>query len=397
MKFSVMFFIVLTFLVASFLFGCGDDNTTSLNPTATPGGQATATFTPAPTGSVTPLPTINVTVEELVTNTTANLHSIWFVDDNVGYAAGADLTVIKTTDGGQTWQDASPTIEEVNNWEKFNGGVSTGQEKQTELDDLYGVAFRNASFGMVAGQHELIMYTTDGGDTWQWSQRVDEFTVRSGTELNFEWLNWYLLGGTDTKGLFTAFNYDPTEGAFCTASGEEWIKGVNTLPVKYNDSAAYGAQLWRVGTQGTLEISTDCGQSWIKQPAIFDDSSVDLNSVHIEGEKGIIAGTGGTLLYSNDIGARWEKLTIPGMSEANFDNAYITQKGTIIAITAKDIHNPRRFIASNDMGSTWKEYPTAGHADHDEEGIFLKDNNDKASLYCVGDNGAAVEISPLDW
>jgi len=108
MKISIMFFIVLTFLVASFLFGCGDDDTvSSLNPTATPGGQTTAA--PQPTA----FPTVNVTVEEFYTNTTADLYSIWFVDDSVGYAAGADLTVIKTIDGGETWQDASPTIEDI--------------------------------------------------------------------------------------------------------------------------------------------------------------------------------------------------------------------------------------------------------------------------------------------
>jgi photosystem II stability/assembly factor-like uncharacterized protein len=79
------------------------------------------------------------------------LRSVYFKDSNLGWVVGIGGVVLKTTDGGTTWQ-------------KIN---VTGA-------DLYSISFADASHGIAAGTGKIYV-TTDGGVTW-----ADESPVFSG-------------------------------------------------------------------------------------------------------------------------------------------------------------------------------------------------------------------------
>ncbi|MHC4422872.1 MAG: WD40/YVTN/BNR-like repeat-containing protein, partial [Planctomycetota bacterium] len=66
------------------------------------------------------------------------------MDDQTGYAAGAVGTILKTTDGGETWVAQT-------------SGSVTG---------LKAMCFVNASVGFVVGTVGEILRTDDGGETW---------------------------------------------------------------------------------------------------------------------------------------------------------------------------------------------------------------------------------------
>src|SRR4051794_13841927 len=72
------------------------------------------------------------------------LQDFSFADTNNGFAVGARGTILKTTDGGNTW-------------EILAGGTE---------DDLYGASFVDSTTGTVVGNFGAILRTTDAGSHW---------------------------------------------------------------------------------------------------------------------------------------------------------------------------------------------------------------------------------------
>ena len=72
------------------------------------------------------------------------LYGVSFTDANNGTAVGVGGTILRTTDGGATWNLQSSGTSVV----------------------LSGVAFTDANTGAVVGDGGLILRTTDGGATW---------------------------------------------------------------------------------------------------------------------------------------------------------------------------------------------------------------------------------------
>jgi hypothetical protein len=70
------------------------------------------------------------------------LYGVSFIDANTGTAVGACGTILRTTDGGETWVSQT-------------SGTS---------NYLYGVSFTNANTGTVVGSYGTILRTTSGGD-----------------------------------------------------------------------------------------------------------------------------------------------------------------------------------------------------------------------------------------
>jgi photosystem II stability/assembly factor-like uncharacterized protein len=75
--------------------------------------------------------------------TTKSLHSVYFVNENYGFAVGDTGTIIKTTNSGMTW-----TL-----------------QSYVTANSLYSVFFLNVDTGFVVGQNS-IMRTIDGGTSW---------------------------------------------------------------------------------------------------------------------------------------------------------------------------------------------------------------------------------------
>jgi photosystem II stability/assembly factor-like uncharacterized protein len=79
-------------------------------------------------------------------NPTYYYYDIQFVNKNTGYVCGSNSTIVKTTDGGQTWFDISVALSSQKN--------------------LMGIAMLNESTGYIAGWAETIIKTTNGGINW---------------------------------------------------------------------------------------------------------------------------------------------------------------------------------------------------------------------------------------
>jgi hypothetical protein len=88
------------------------------------------------------------------------LHSVFFIDANIGYAAGEFGTILNTTDGGITW-----------NFQISGTGLR-----------LNSVFYTNENTGYIVGAGGTILKTTNGGGTVGISEKPvssSQFAVRS--------------------------------------------------------------------------------------------------------------------------------------------------------------------------------------------------------------------------
>ena len=112
------------------------------------------------------------------------LYGIGFSDERHGLAVGHDGTILRTGDGGRSWQ---PTRSIVNTplyglalrerraWAvgargaiitSRNGGESWVEQKSGTKKHLYAVCFQDEKRGWAVGVEGLILATSDGGVTW---------------------------------------------------------------------------------------------------------------------------------------------------------------------------------------------------------------------------------------
>src|SRR6266850_3796219 len=150
------------------------------------------------------------------------LYGVSFTDANTGTATGDNGTIIRTTDGGNTWviQSSGTTntlygvsFTDVNNGTGVGasgtilrttdgGNTWVGQTSGT-TDGLLAVSFIDANTGTAVGENGTIVRTTDGGNTWvsQTSGTTNNLNAISFTDANNgTTVSWYgiILRTTDS-------------------------------------------------------------------------------------------------------------------------------------------------------------------------------------------------------
>jgi photosystem II stability/assembly factor-like uncharacterized protein len=121
---------------------------------------------------------------ELNSGTTNNLQALYFYDADTGWVVGAQGTILKTTDGGVSWnQEPSGTSNNLTSVQFITDqlGYTAGQNgtilktidggnSWTDISfgtkHIYEIHFLNADTGFVCGQNGAIYKTINGGATW---------------------------------------------------------------------------------------------------------------------------------------------------------------------------------------------------------------------------------------
>ena len=199
--------------------------------------------------------------------------SICFVDDTTGYVTawkkytsyGGAHTLIKTTDGGETW-----TIITL-----FNTVVD---------NSMSCVYFINPLEGWVVGEIGRIWHTTNGGEDW---------TYQYGITGNIDFYSVYFIDN----------NHGWIAGEGCILytnnGGEDW-----TIALLQDDLILNTVHFvdewngWVAGSEGALLYSTDGGINWVQINTSLSD--VDLCSVHFsDNYNGWAVGASGTVSYTH--------------------------------------------------------------------------------------------------
>ena len=234
----------------------------------------------------------------------APLYNIYFIDEHVGYITGGRGTILKTEDGGKTWARKMARSDTPG-----RGGRPGGIRA-----NLMGIQMISETTGFIAGSENTILKTTDGGETWVGSSeraRVGE------TRNNLENI------------LFVS----PTTG-------------------------------WVIGSFGTLLHTTDAGEAWEKRDPGFDNN---LFGIHFLDENtGWICGQEGLILHTTDGGATWNQQKTESYDDLH-DIIFVD------AMVGWAVGGYNSILHTTDGGKTWTVSNIPGGATF--KGVHATDQN----------------------
>ena len=198
----------------------------------------------------------------------SELNSVYFIDENIGFAIGLGLH-IKTNNGGQTWQqfkfDFQGLMTKINFIDRqtgFSAGlfgnifkttnqgenwIKTNNESDGHIYDFY---FVNGNIGFAGGQKEIIK-TIDGGQTWhiinnspteiyfiQFSDENNGIAIGKGHYTGGDWGTWTTALFRTGNGGITWAKEDNVElsyiASFYDHNNGYSITRNKTFSIKYN-------------------------------------------------------------------------------------------------------------------------------------------------------------------
>lgn len=186
-----------------------------------------------------------------------DLRGASFINGNTGTVVGYHGTIVRTTDGGNSW-----TIQ------------SSGT-----TENLWAVSFTDTSNGTAVGEGGTILRTTNGGDNW--------VSQASGTTEQLRGVSFVdASSGTAVGGAGTILR--------TTDGGNTWIpqpSGTSdTLFGVFFIDANTGTAVGGTLGQSVILRTTDGGQNWVSQPNpgttfLFDVSFTDANNGTAAGDQ----------------------------------------------------------------------------------------------------------------
>jgi len=181
--------------------------------------------------------------------TLALLTAVTMLDAGHAWAVGHDEVILRTSDGGATWQK-----------------VHESTAAQRPLLDVW---FADAQRGIAIGAYSAYYVTADGGRTW-------------------------------TPQPFVA------AAAATAAAGAASADGEPPPDYHLNRIVAAGGRLYIAAEAGHVFRSDDQGASWHALPLPYDGSMFGL--LPLGGDSLLVFGLRGNLFRSDDAGASWAKL-----------------------------------------------------------------------------------------
>lgn len=239
-----------------------------------------------------------VSFEEIPSGTEYELHSIFFVTQQIGFVTGGEKykkgIVLKTINGGNSWSTIYSSIDYP----------------------LKAVSFINADTGVVVGGIKTILRTIDGGANWQSSEVLYSEEAFANTYLDFNSIylaasnNGIIVGGdgyengiilkTSNAGLsWLDITKQACPNCRYTSSKHKELLNYNLQSVSFSD-----ANTGFIAGYGIILKTIDAGNNWFPQPA---PTGGFFRSVFFENNTGFIAGYNGVILKTDD-GLKWNKL-----------------------------------------------------------------------------------------
>ena len=255
--------------------------------------------------------------------TMAWLRAVYFLDQNRGWVAGSNGTLLTTTDGGATWKKLSPltkdslqdvyfadrqvgwlvatrdilklkTNEAPSYLLKTEDGGATWRAIFLNSSDvnarLVRLVFADVQHGWVFGETGVVFGTSDGGAHWMRQTAATKHL---------------LLGG--------AFS-DEAHGCLVGAGGTiihtsdggmNWQTSFvrDGAHVRFNAASFAGKRGWAVGAAGQIFATNDGGRTWFAESSTTDADLFDVN--FIDASEGWAIGAGGLMLHTRDSGIHW--------------------------------------------------------------------------------------------
>jgi photosystem II stability/assembly factor-like uncharacterized protein len=328
----------------------------------------------------------------------------FFNSDSVGWVAGLDGIMHKTTDGGKTWKRQITNLPESHTltsiyfinkdtgWtvglvghilKTTDGGEHWVAQNSGTQEWLYSVKFVSNNTGYVIGISGIALKTTNGGAQWTVlpsthaylysSQAFSENVLLAfGSVYNIN--NFPAIIKTTDGGIsWQSRKVDSTAygdlvscsfidtlkgwtvgkyglGYKTTDGGITWMKGIPDSIALSNYSCVSFKDSLNGCISGSYDslilITSDGGKNWERIPL---NSLYNISNVFYTENRLFATGDSGTILYSTDMGLNWNSL-----------NKFVTHSD-LQGASFPDLHNvwavgyPGVIIKSTDAGLTWNQ------------------------------------------
>jgi len=232
--------------------------------------------------------------EQIIVPTQATLTSVTFIDTQHGWAVGHDLTILKTTDGGQSWQLVHQDID--------------------EQPPLLSVFFLDINRGFALGAYGTFLETDDGGMTWEqrWISE-DDFHLNAMTAVGD-----HLFIAAEAGIVYRSDDQGET---FIELTPDYSGSFFGILPLK-------DTSLLLFGLRGHLFRSDNLGENWQQLPT---DTEAGLTTgLELKDGTSLVAGLSGTLLVSKDHGQSYSVRQDP--DRKGFSKLLETADGGVLAV-----------------------------------------------------------------
>jgi photosystem II stability/assembly factor-like uncharacterized protein len=283
---------------------------------------------------------------------TARLRGVSAVNERVAWASGANSTVLRTTDGGATWQKRKVTPDVL------------------DFRDIDAVDENTAYVLSIGnGSASRIYKTIDAGATWQLQFRNDEAKAFYDAMSFWDRNHGIVIG-------------DSIDGKFCIRTTEDggrtWMRvPINDLPPAMDNEGAFAASGTNIavfgksyawigtgsGAKARVLFTSDRGRTWkISETPLNAGASAGIFSVAFRDAKhGIVVGgdykteneAENNLAVTSDGGVTWR--LAKGLTGFRSVVAYVSgEKGALVSV------GPSGADFSTDDGHTWSSITGPG-------------------------------------
>lgn len=277
--------------------------------------------------------------QKVKSNTLAWLHAVYFVNQNRGWIAGSNGTLLITEDGGSSW-------------------TATGKFTEDTIRDIY---FSDENHGWLLAEKDIyggggqfspssILETSDGGKTWEKVKLEGEGKERL-VRIFFS------KEGTGRTVGEAGTMFEMQHGA------KVWKK--QNIPVRYlllDGSFLDQKKGLIVGGGGSAFFTEDSGNSW--KPSVFaKKANAKLNSVFfINRNIGWTVGANGKIYSTNNGGKLWRGQN-SGVAQNLFDVFFMnTAEGWAVGDEGTILH-------TTTAGNIWEE--VSSNTKHKLERVFF--------------------------
>lgn len=295
---------------------------------------------------------------------TESLLSIAFASNEVGIILGDSSTVLRTVDGGASWNRIHvPGLDRTGGWQR--------------------VAFASATVGVISAGHDSdggmyrLARTTDAGASWTQlavdsvfrNTRVNEMTFISPSTVIAVGRDRGIIRSTDTGSSWTEV-YDKTFMAMHTTVFRDG--GIGLAAGAYPGSTANGYMVRTLDSGKTWQSIETGRNNCMRGPLLFREGRWTIFGCD-------------EILESFDDGSTWSVVaTEPHLPYCIYD-AIATRSGEIFAVGEW----PGAIFTSADGGSTWR-------SDSVGEVGFLRRlaSADGSRIFAVGGRGVVMMLDP---
>jgi photosystem II stability/assembly factor-like uncharacterized protein len=295
------------------------------------------------------------------TGSTSRFRGLAAVNGRTAWVAGSDATILRTTDGGASWQDVSPPADQT----QASAGLLLFRDIEA-TDSRHAVALAIGS-----GTDSRILVTSNGGRTW-----TTTFTNQDPNAF------YDCMGFFDRRhGLAVS---DPVDGKFRVLStadaGRHWrVMSTKGMPPALDGEFGFAASGTCLVTAGAHDAwiasgggassrvfhTTDRGRHWsVASTPIASGASAGIFSLAVRGTQDLVA-VGGDFLTpdaavdaagrSTDAGQTWRlSATMPGGYRSGA--AWVAHThATLIAV------GPTGSDVSTNAGRDWTGFDTTSY------------------------------------